>query len=127
MAAYIIARLEVEDVSLLKDYLVTTPPIVKKYRGRFIARGGSTVTLEGPEETRRIVLIEFPALSDAEAFYHSPEYSQARKLREGVTVAEFIVVDGVPETDGINASRSSTRQEKNPLGFPPVALRRSIR
>lgn len=98
MAAYLIARLEVEDVSLLKDYLLATPPIVKKYNGKFIARGGSTVTLEGPQESRRIVLIEFPALSDAEAFYHSPEYSQARLLREGIAVAEFIAVDGVSDS-----------------------------
>ena len=95
MAAYLIARVEVEDLSLLKDYFLATPPIVKKYHGKFIARGGSTVTLEGPQESRRIVLIEFPSLSDAEAFYHSPEYSQARMLREGVAVADFIVVDGI--------------------------------
>jgi uncharacterized protein (DUF1330 family) len=97
MAAYLIARVKVDDVSLLKDYLAATPPIVKKYHGRFIARGGSTLTLEGPEESRRIVVIEFPTLSDAEAFYRSPEYSQVRKLREGVAVAEFIAVDGVSE------------------------------
>ena len=95
MAAYLVARLDVEDPALLKDYLAATPPIVEKYHGKFIARGGSTVTFKGPEETRRIVLIEFPSLSDVEAFYHSQEYVEARKLREGVAVAEFIAVDGV--------------------------------
>lgn len=68
MAAYIVARVDVDDPSLLMDYLTATPPIVEKYLGKFIARGGSTITLEGPEETRRIVLIEFPSLSNAEAF-----------------------------------------------------------
>jgi uncharacterized protein (DUF1330 family) len=53
------------------------------------------VTLEGPIETRRVVIIEFPELADAEAFYHSSEYAQARKLREGIAVAEFIAVEGV--------------------------------
>lgn len=95
MAAYLIARVEVEDITLLKDYLAATPPIIEKYHGKFMARGGTTITFEGPEETRRIVLIEFPSLSDAEAFYHSREYEKARKLREGVAVAEFIAVDGV--------------------------------
>jgi uncharacterized protein (DUF1330 family) len=112
MAAYIIARVKVDDVSVLKDYLAATPPIVKKYRGRFIARGGTTVTLEGPEESRRIVLLEFPTLSDAEVFYHSPGYSDARKLRQKVAVAEFIAVDGVPATDGLNTSHPSARQEQ---------------
>ncbi len=94
MSAYIIARVEVEDPYLLKEYMTITPPIVKRYRGRFIARAGDTVTLEGPEETRRIVLLEFPSLSDAKAFYNSQEYTEARKLREDVAVAEFIAVDG---------------------------------
>jgi len=95
MAAYIIGRVEVDDPSLLKDYLTATPPIIEKYYGKFIARGGSTITLEGPEETRRIVLIEFPSLQDAEAFYRSQEYSEVRKLREGIAIVEMIAVDGV--------------------------------
>ncbi len=52
-------------------------------------------TFEGPAETRRIVAIEFPALSDAHAFYHSPEYAEARKLREGIGAFECIAVEGV--------------------------------
>ncbi len=95
MAAYMIARVDVEDIGLLKDYLAATPPVIEQYHGKFIARGGTTLTFEGPEETRRIVLIEFPSLSDAKAFYHSPEYTEVRKLREGVAVGEFIAVDGV--------------------------------
>lgn len=95
MPAYIVVRIDVDDPLLLKDYQAATPAIVEKFHGRFIARGGSVVTLEGPVESRRIVIIEFPELSDAEAFYHSPEYTRARKLREGIAVAEFIAVDGV--------------------------------
>lgn len=95
MPAYIVARVDVDDPALLKDYLAATPPIVEKYHGRFIVRGGSTVTLEGPKESRRIVIIEFPDMTDATAFYHSKEYSEARKLREGIAVAELIVVDGI--------------------------------
>lgn len=94
MTAYIIVRIEADDPALLKDYQLATPPVVEKYRGRFIVRGGPVITLEGPEEKRRIVLLEFPTMSDAEAFYHSPEYAAAKKLRQEVSVAEFIAVDG---------------------------------
>jgi uncharacterized protein (DUF1330 family) len=97
MAAYIIIRIDVDDPGLLKAYQTAAPPIIEKYGGKFIVRGGSVTTLEGPDESRRIVIIEFPELSDAEAFYHSPEYTQARKLREGSAVAEFIAVNGVKE------------------------------
>ena len=95
MAAYIIIRLKTDDPQSLKEYQAATPPIIEKYHGRFLARGSAVVTLEGPSEERRVVIIEFPTLADAEAFYHSPEYSQARQLREGKAVAEFIAVDGV--------------------------------
>jgi len=95
MTAYIVARVEVDDPTLLKDYQAATSPIIERHRGKFMARGGSTVTLEGPAESRRIAIIEFPDLSDAQAFYQSPEYSEARRLREGIAVAKFIAVDGV--------------------------------
>jgi uncharacterized protein (DUF1330 family) len=95
MPAYIIIRIAADDPALLKAYQAATPPIIEQYGGRFLARGGQLVTLEGPEESRRVVIIEFPELADAEAFYHSPEYTEARKLHEGVAEAEFIAVDGI--------------------------------
>ncbi|MCG8427554.1 MAG: DUF1330 domain-containing protein, partial [Chromatiales bacterium] len=95
MTAYIVARVEVDDPALLKEYMASTPPIIKKYGGKFIARGIPAVTFEGPEESRRVVIIEFPSLADAEAYYHSAEYSEARKLREGIAIAEFIGIEGV--------------------------------
>ena len=95
MPAYMVIRIEAPEPEKLKAYQAATPSIVERYGGRFIARGGSVVTLEGPEEARRVVIIEFPSRADAEAFYRSPEYTEARKLREGTAVAEFIAVDGV--------------------------------
>jgi uncharacterized protein (DUF1330 family) len=95
MAAYLIVRMHADDPSLLKPYQAATPAIVAKYGGKFLVRGGQTVSLEGPEESRRIVVIEFPSLAEAEAYYRSPEYTEAHKLREGVAEAEFIAVAGV--------------------------------
>jgi uncharacterized protein (DUF1330 family) len=72
-----------------------TPDIIAQYGGRFIVRGGETVTLEGPEEKWRIVVVEFPDLARAEEFYHSPEYADAKKIRAGAAEAQFIAVSGV--------------------------------
>lgn len=95
MPAYVLIRITVKDPTLLKPYQAVAPSIVEKYEGKFIVRGGATVTLEGPIESRRIVIIEFPELVNAEAFYNSPEYAEARKLREGVADFELIAIDGV--------------------------------
>ena len=95
MAAYVIARVEVTDQQRYKKYLELTPETIEKYEGRFVARGVETITLEGPEEKRRVVILEFPSLEKAEQWYHSDEYQAARKVRAGAARAEFIAIDGI--------------------------------
>ncbi|MBW2470208.1 MAG: DUF1330 domain-containing protein, partial [Deltaproteobacteria bacterium] len=65
MAAYMIARVNVTDWDKYNEYIKVTPDIIAQYGGRFIVRGGETVTLEGPEEKWRIVVVEFPDLARA--------------------------------------------------------------
>jgi uncharacterized protein (DUF1330 family) len=95
MAAYIIARINVTDMEQYKKYTAVTPGVIEQFGGRFIVRGGEKVTLEGPEETNRVVVIEFPSLERAQAFYKSDDYQAAKKLREGAATGQFIIVDGV--------------------------------
>ena len=95
MAAYMIARVNVTDWDKYNEYIKVTPDIIAQYGGRFIVRGGETVTLEGPEEKWRIVVVEFPDLARAEEFYHSPEYAAAKDIRAGAAEAQFVAVSGV--------------------------------
>ncbi|MEM7536085.1 MAG: DUF1330 domain-containing protein [Chloroflexota bacterium] len=97
MASYVIARVNVTDMEQYKEYMKLTPDAIAKYGGKFIARGHNTVTLEGPEETDRVVVVEFPSFEQAQAFYHSPEYGEAKLKREGAATAQFIAVQGVDE------------------------------
>ncbi len=90
-----IARIHVTDMTRYAEYMKITPGIISRFGGRFIARDGESVTLEGPEEADRVVLIEFPSLSAAEDFYHSEEYRQTKILREGAATAQFFAIDGV--------------------------------
>lgn len=95
MAAYIIGRVQVTDWDRYKQYMKATPAVIAKFGGRFVARGGESVTLEGPEETNRVVILEFPDFTAAKAFFQSEEYREAKKLREGAAVAQFYAIDGV--------------------------------
>lgn len=95
MAAYLMARVEVTDRDRYKEYAKRTPDVISKFEGKFIARGGEIVTLEGSEETRRVVIIEFPSLEKAKEFFNSQEYQEVRKLREGAALAEIVAIDGV--------------------------------
>lgn len=95
MAAYLIARVEVHDMAQYKQYTAVSPDAIAAFGGRFIARGGRTETLEGPEETRRMVVVEFPDMDSALACYRSERYQAAKAKREGAATAQFVVVEGV--------------------------------
>ena len=95
MTAYLIARVTVRDPARYPDYTAATPALIARHGGRFIVRGGNPATLEGPEENRRIVVIEFPDRAAVEAFYADPDYEAVRAIRWESAESELIVVDGV--------------------------------
>lgn len=94
MAAYIFGRIEVTDWDRYTEYMKLTPGIIEKYGGRFIARGGQMIALEGPEITERVVLVEFPTLERAREFYDSEEYQRAREIRHGAATVSLIAIEG---------------------------------
>jgi uncharacterized protein (DUF1330 family) len=94
MPAYIIARVQVTDWEQYREYMKATPAVIGRFGGRFVVRGGEMITLEGPQETGRVVIIESPSLDQAKAFYHSEEYSRAKKLREGAATGQFLAIEG---------------------------------
>jgi uncharacterized protein (DUF1330 family) len=94
--AYIVVQADVTNADRYADYARIAPDIVAKYEGRYLARAGRTLTLEGPPARSRVVVLEFPSLEKAQAFYNSPEYTAARKLRDGAATAQFVAVEGLP-------------------------------
>ena len=94
MPAYIIARVDVTDWNRYREYTQATPAAIEHFGGKFIVRGGEIVTLEGPLETHRIVVIEFPSLQRAKEFYYSEEYSKVKKLRERAATGQFLAMEG---------------------------------
>ena len=95
MSAYLIARVRVSDPVAYERYKTLAAAAIEKHGGRYRARGGRTVTLEGEEETARVVIVEFPSLDQAQAFYRSPEYQEAIAARRGCATGQFIVVEAV--------------------------------
>lgn len=94
MSAYLVVRVEVTDPEQYTKYMALTPDAIAAHGGRFVARGGTTEVLEGPDETRRVVLIEFPSMEQARAFYSSPAYSEARAVRAGAATMEILAISG---------------------------------
>lgn len=93
--AYLLVQADVTNPTQYQEYAKLSPGIIAKYGGRYLARAGRTVTLEGPPAKSRVVVVEFPSIERAQEFYNSPEYVAARKLRAGAATAQFVVVEGV--------------------------------
>src|SRR5215468_2717160 len=96
MAAYLIADVSVNDPERYPDYARLVPDTLEPFGGRFIARGGTVDPLEGGWQPSRLVIIEFPSLEQARAWYDSAEYAPAKELRQRYSDGRLIIVDGVP-------------------------------
>jgi len=94
MAAYVVAQVQVTDWERFKGYIAKTPQTIAAHGGRYVARGGETVVFEGAGEGTRVVLIEFPSLAQAKAWYASAEYQQIKGLRAGAATGSLIAVAG---------------------------------
>jgi uncharacterized protein (DUF1330 family) len=94
MPAYVIAEVDVTDPAAYEDYRKKVPGTVSKYGGKFIVRGGAVQTLEGGWSPKRIVVLEFPSLEQAQKWYRSPEYAPLIALRQRASRGKLIVVEG---------------------------------
>ena len=93
--AYLLGQADVTNAQQYGEYATLTPAIVEQYGGRFLARAGRNVTLEGAKAPARVVVIEFPSFEKAQEFYNSPAYQAARKVRAGAATAQLVVVEGL--------------------------------
>lgn len=95
MAAYVIANVTVKDPVRYEDYRKLVPESVRKYGGRFIVRGGTIEALEGDWRPARLVILEFPSAEQARAWWNSPEYSEARSIRQATSQGTLLILEGV--------------------------------
>jgi uncharacterized protein (DUF1330 family) len=85
MTAYVIADVKVKDPERYRGYTALSPAAVAAAGGEFVVRGGRTEVLEGEYQPSRIVVIRFPSVEAARAFYDSALYVEARAERAGAT------------------------------------------
>jgi uncharacterized protein (DUF1330 family) len=95
MPAYVIIETDIHDPDQYEQYKAASPAAVASGGGRFVARGGELAVLEGDWQPSRLVILEFPDLEAAKHWYDSPEYVEARKLREGAANLRMVAVEGV--------------------------------
>lgn len=93
--AYMIAALTVTDAAAFQKYAPQVGATLAPFGGHYLARGGKLVVLEEKAPGERIVVIEFPSLAAAEAFYKSTAYQAITPLRHAAAHGPAFIVEGV--------------------------------
>ena len=96
MPAYVINDMDVTDAALLEEYKKLYPATVQRFGGRFLARGGATAVIEGDWAPKRLVILEFPSVEQAQAWANSAEYAPAKQVCQRAARSNIVVVDGAP-------------------------------
>ena len=95
MPAFVIVDVDVVDAERYEHYKQLAPPSIAAYGGRYIARGGRVDVLEGQWLPKRCVVLEFPSAEQARRWWESPEYAEAKRLRQQTATTNMIVVEGL--------------------------------
>lgn len=96
MPAYVIVNITVRDPVRYEEYKRLATPTVSAYGGRYVARGGAVDVREGDWSPSRLVILEFPTVAQARAWWDSPEYAPAKAVRQSCAAAQLVITEGLP-------------------------------
>jgi uncharacterized protein (DUF1330 family) len=96
MPAYIIADIDVHDPERYEEYKKLSTAAAAKYGAKFLVRGGPVDVLEGNWTPNRFIILEFPTLERARAWWDSEEYRLAKELRRETATSSMILVADQP-------------------------------
>ena len=103
MPAYVVSMMTINDPEAYKQYTDRTPPIVKKYGGKFLTRGEEITCVEGRQYDGRMVILEFPDKASVEAWFADPEYQEAMTFRHAASTMNYLLLqEGGENTEDPN-------------------------
>lgn len=94
MKAYLVLDLSIHDVAGFSRYIAAIPAHMSKHAGRYIVQGAVPTPVEGNWTPERMVVIEFPSRSHAEAFLSDPDTQGLFKIRHETTTSRLVLVEG---------------------------------
>jgi len=93
MKAYALVDIHITDPVRYEDYKKLTAATLTPYGGKFIVRGGARETLEGEWTSDRTVILEFPSMDKARAWWASDEYAPAKAIRQSASNARMVLLE----------------------------------
>jgi uncharacterized protein (DUF1330 family) len=93
-SAYILADVDVTDPQQYEQYKKLSSIAMQAHGAEVCVRGGKVEVIEGDWKPSRAVLLKFPSVEKARAFYDSPEYQAAKKARQGAANMRMVLIEG---------------------------------
>ena len=91
---YILAIIDEHDEAAFEAYRAQALPVVAAFGGRSLLEGTRHELLEGNWTPKRVVVIEFPSLAQARAFYVSNAYRGPMALRQQSATTQMLLFEG---------------------------------
>jgi uncharacterized protein (DUF1330 family) len=96
MPAYMIITAKITDrEAFIGNYAPAAGKLIAEFGGKYVLRAPGASLLEGEfGDGASMVISEWPDKAAALAFWNSPEYAEAKKLREGLAEVQVLLIEG---------------------------------
>ena len=100
--AYVIIEIDVVNQdAFFKEFVPVAVKTITDEGGKFFARGGKLVNIEGPpplaSEDKRLTVVEFENMEKAQATFASSSYSDVRTIGNKHAKFRIVAVEGMPQ------------------------------
>lgn len=95
MPAFVVVDVDIQDEAAYAEYRAKAPATVAASGGRYVVRGGAVTHVEPGWDLHRFVLLEFPSVAAAKAWYASPAYQAILPIRLRSTRSRMLFVEGL--------------------------------
>lgn len=94
-AGYVVAEINMKDQDgYMKEFLPPAVKAIEEAGGKYVVRGGKTVSLQGEAPPSRVVILRFESMDKAQAWYNSPGRKDSQAIGEKYATFRVFLVEG---------------------------------
>ena len=98
---YVIVLLDVVDRALYVEYAKRATEIEVRYGGRPLVVGDANEVGKGSWPAARTVILEFPLIDQARAWYSDPDYQAIIPMRHDAAISHILFIEGFADTERV--------------------------
>jgi uncharacterized protein (DUF1330 family) len=94
--AYVIVEATLTDVDgYVKEFIPPAAKAISEGGGKYLARGGTTISFVGSPPSARFVLLQFESLDKAQAWWDSPGRKDAQAIGDKFALFRIFAAEGL--------------------------------